>query len=208
MKACIPLQQSSILIVWACGISLKSICLTLLQRLMPIQYLAEVKPNFNCWWGIASTDPLQRIFGTHWLSPSAWGKRVSAHSGRCKKVRKNKGCVLYKLVLLSWTPAPSGGIEVSREWAVDCLFFSCNAIHHAISNADNRFQAKCYGMRRRGKTGMPLHIQLWETWDKPNHFFIPCFISRFVSFFCFMILILNRPTMSISFYYYCYYTLF
>lgn len=181
MKACIPLQQSSILTFWACGISLRSICLTLLQRLMPIQYLAEVKPNFNCWWGL---HRLQIIFGAHWLSPSAWGKCVSAHSGRCKKVRKNKGCVLYKLVLLSWTPAPSGGIEVSREWAVDCLFFSCNAIHHAISNADNRFQAKCYGMRRRGKTGMPLHIQLWETWDKPNDFFF--YFSLFLQVFFFL----------------------
>ncbi len=118
-----------------------------------------------------SANSLQIIVGARRLSNSAWGKYVSVNSGRCKKLRKNKGCVLYKLVLLSWTQAPSGGVEVSREWAVDCLFFSCNAIHHAISNADNRFQAKCNGMRRRGKTGMLLRIQLWETWDKPNDCF-------------------------------------
>lgn len=108
---------------------------------------------------------------------------------------KNKGCVLYKLVLHFWTPAPSGGIEVSGEWAADCLFFSCNAIHHAISNADNRFQAKCYGMRRRGKTGMPLRIQLWETWDKPNDcfFHFSLWLHIFFPFFYVRIFIFKRP---------------
>lgn len=152
---------------------------------MPIQYLEAVKQNFNCW-----SDPLQMMLVACWLGPSAWGKWVFEHSGRCKKLRKNKGCARYKLVLLSWTPTPSGGIEVSGERAVDCLFFSCNAIHHAISIADNRFQAKCYGMRRRRITGTLLHILLRETTDKPNHFlfiyfelclwiFFRSFLSRF-----------------------------
>lgn len=143
----------------------------------------------------ASANLLQMIVGARRLSTSAWGKSVSVHSGRCKKLRKNKGCVLYKLVLLSWTQAPYGGIEVSGEWAADCLFFSCNAIHHAISNADNRFQAKCYGMRRRGKTGMPLRIQLWETWDKPNDcfFHFSLWLHIFFPFFYVRIFIFKRP---------------